>query len=180
MIQNKELYSYIINSIEVMNKSLIVNEQNTVKLFSYVYNNQNNIYNNVNDIHNAHNKLKQNLNNIKNTITEFNNTVNDLNNRIESLEKFVNEQKNMIITVPIIVKDKEHKTKIDIKQILSNVSDKIVNIYNRFYKFVFKKQIDKKLKKEQELKEKLLQKERELEKKRKKQRIKEILNTCNK
>jgi len=32
MIQNKELYSYIINSIEIMNKSIIGNEQNTVKL----------------------------------------------------------------------------------------------------------------------------------------------------
>ena len=40
MIENKELYSYIISSLEIMNKSMIAGEQNTVTLFTYVYNNQ--------------------------------------------------------------------------------------------------------------------------------------------
>ena len=83
MIQNKELYSYIINSIEVMNKSIIVGEQNTVKLFTYVYNNQNNIYNEINNLNkkcsnidiNIENKILKNDKIIHNIINENNLTV---------------------------------------------------------------------------------------------------------
>ncbi|MBR6907086.1 hypothetical protein IKN40_00900, partial [bacterium] len=38
MIENIQLYSYIVHSLDILNKSVTVNEQNTVKLFSYLYN----------------------------------------------------------------------------------------------------------------------------------------------
>lgn len=180
MIENKELYSYIISSIDVMNKSIIVNEQNTVRLFSYIYNSQNNIYNNLDNVTYMCKNVQSNLNksnqSYKKLKTENDKIIDDLNNRIEKLEKIINEQQNMTVVTPVIIKENEVKN--NIKYILINVYNKIINLYDKCYKIIFKKQINKRLENEKKLQEQMLQKEKELEKIKTKQRIKEILNTC--
>ena len=186
MIQNKELYSYIISSIDVMNKSIIVNEQNTVRLFSYIYNSQNNIYNNLDNVTYMCKNVQSNLNksnqSYKKLKTENDKIIDDLNNRIEKLEKIINEQQNMMVITPVIIEENEYKNNIkyiyNIKHILINVYNKIINLYDKCYKIIFKKQINKMLENEKKLQEQMLQKEKELEKIKTKQRIKEILNTC--
>ena len=116
MIQNKELYSYIINSIEVMNKSIIVGEQNTVKLFTYVYNNQNNIYNEIDNLSKKYNNIDINLENkilknnkiINNTINENDSNlikkISKLELKVQQLEKQLDEQICNTIITPLQMK----------------------------------------------------------------------------
>ena len=112
MIENKELYSYIIHSLDILNRSIVIQEQNTVKLFSYIYNNQINIYNSLNSLNSlnsTYNGLEdQNKNiesNIVNLKSQYNNDIQQLSQQINELEKKYEEFNSSIIEVPIIIKE---------------------------------------------------------------------------
>jgi len=179
MIENKELYGYIVNSIEIMNKSIVANEQNTVKLFSYVYNHQNNLYSNINKLNKKYEAIDVNFQNIVNryninvwkNINETNDKVEKLEKKINSLENQIKEQSNNIITAPIIIEE-THKSK-------NIFLEFIKSIYNRCYNFIFRKRIMKKHEVEKKLQEEFTKKEEEIKNKQYKQRIQDILNTCH-
>jgi len=187
MIQNKELYSYIINSIEIMNKSIIGNEQNTVKLFTYVYNNQKDIYNKIDDLYNKHDNIDSNIENIilKNNKTiksiiddnsSLNKQVSELQSKIQQLEKQLDEQSyNTIITPVVIENDKESF----IIRVYKVIKDFCIRCYKACYKIIFKKKIQRELEEKRLIQENLIRKQEEIKNNQYKRRIKDILNIRN-
>lgn len=192
MIQNKELYSYIINSIEVMNKSIIVGEQNTVKLFTYVYNNQNNIYNEIDNLSKKYNNIDINLENkilknnkiINNTINEndsnLNKKISKLELKVQQLEKQLNEQICNTIITPLII---EAEKELFIIKIFKTIKDFFINCYKYCYKIIYKvifeRKIQKQLEEKKRIQESIIQKQEEIKNKQNKRRIKDILNIRN-
>ena len=192
MIQNKELYSYIINSIEVMNKSIIVGEQNTVKLFAYVYNNQNNIYNEINNLNkkcsnidiNIENKILKNDKIIHNIINENNSNVNEkiskLELKVQQLEKQINEQACNTIISPVIIEAEKESF---IIKIFKAIKCFFINCYNYCYKIIYKvifeRKIQRQLEEKKRIQESIIQKQEEIKNKQNKRRIKDILNIRN-
>jgi len=192
MIQNKELYSYIINSIEVMNKSIIVGEQNTVKLFAYVYNNQNNIYNEINNLNkkcsnidiNIENKILKNDKIIHNIINENNSNVNEklskLELKVKQLEKQINEQACNTIISPVIIEAEKESF---IIKIFKAIKCFFINCYNYCYKIIYKvifeRKIQRQLEEKKRIQESIIQKQEEIKNKQNKRRIKDILNIRN-
>lgn len=191
MIENKELYSYIVHSLDIMNRSIVVNEQNTVKLFSYIYNNQSIFQSNIKDLNDKQNKVDlsvnklnkdiKRINDLEKCVITFDNTIHKLEEHIKVLEKKINDQNSNIIEVPVIIEEKSFKLfciHIKEKIILYTkfIKTKAIELYDKAYKYIFRKKIQKQLEEEQKQKEEMLRKQQELEDKIRKQKIKEILN----
>jgi len=186
MIENKELYSYIIHSLDILNRSLTISEQNNIKLFSYIYNNQTNIINDIKNIDNNYNNLILNngdidkkIDNFEKCIITFDNKIKNLEDQIVNLKNSIQKYNENIIEVPVIIDDLNKKSKI--LQLLYNYyiysKNFIISLFNKCYKFIFKKRIQKKLKEQEEIyRQKQIEKQNQefLERKRK---IREILNT---
>ena len=191
MIENKELYSYIVHSLDIMNRSIVVNEQNTVKLFSYIYNNQSIFQSNIKDLNDKQNKVDlsvnklnkdiKRINDLEKCVITFDNTIHKLEEHIKILEKKINDQNSNIIEVPVIIEEKSFKLFcIHIKEKIilyaKFIKVKVIELYDKAYKYIFRKKIQKRLEEEQKQKEEMLRKQQELEDKIRKQKIKEILN----
>lgn len=191
MIENKELYSYIVHSLDIMNRSIVVNEQNTVKLFSYIYNNQSIFQSNIKDLNDKQNKVDlsvnklnkdiKRINDLEKCVITFDNTIHKLEEHIKVLEKKINDQNSNIIEVPVIIEEKSFKLFcIHIKEKIilyaKFIKAKAIELYDKAYKYIFRKKIQKQLEEEQKQKEEMLRKQQELEDKIRKQKIKEILN----
>ena len=191
MIENKELYSYIVHSLDIMNRSIVVNEQNTVKLFSYIYNNQSIFQSNIKDLNDKQNKVDlsvnklnkdiKRINDLEKCVITFDNTIHKLEEHIKVLEKKINDQNSNIIEVPVIIEEKSFKLFcIHIKEKIilyaKIIKAKVIELYDKAYKYIFRKKIQKQLEEEQKQKEEMLRKQQELEDKIRKQKIKEILN----
>jgi len=191
MIENKELYSYIVHSLDIMNRSIVVNEQNTVKLFSYIYNNQSIFQSNIKDLNDKQNKVDlsvnklnkdiKRINDLEKCVITFDNTIHKLKEHIKVLEKKINDQNSNIIEVPVIIEEKSFKLFcIHIKEKIilyaKFIKAKAIELYDKAYKYIFRKKIQKQLEEEQKQKEEMLRKQQELEDKIRKQKIKEILN----
>lgn len=191
MIENKELYSYIVHSLDIMNRSIVVNEQNTVKLFSYIYNNQSIFQSNIKDLNDKQNKIDlsvnklnkdiKRINDLEKCVITFDNTIHKLEEHIKVLEKKINDQNSNIIEVPVIIEEKSFKLFcIHIKEKIilyaKFIKAKAIELYDKAYKYIFRKKIQKQLEEEQKQKEEMLRKQQELEDKIRKQKIKEILN----
>ena len=209
MTDNKQLYSYIVHSLDILNKSLTINEQNTVKLFSYLYNNSlstekifeskiNNINsyisNNVNIINDDIKNLENCIIKINNEITTLQNNLNNTNKNIKKINADLLKYNENIIEVPIIISDKisfvykledEYiKLKHNIIELFSKIKIFYIKIYDKIYKFIFRKRIQKEkeeseLRRQEEIKrqeEELRRQQIEKDKKRK-ELIQQILNT---
>ena len=158
MIENQQLYSYIVHSLDILNRSVAINEQNTVKLFSYLYNNSLNTekifeskLNSINNYINSNiNTINNDIKNLENCIIKINDQINILENNINTVKRNVKKinsdlvkHTENIIEVPIIVSDEisfvykledEYlKFKNDIKKILLKIKDLYNKIYNNIY-----------------------------------------------
>lgn len=83
-------YSYVVSTLDVLRKTLISQENNTVKLFTYLYNNESDIRNDINNI-------SYNVNMNLNTIIEYSN----LSNKIEKIEEkivLLSKTQNSVVT----------------------------------------------------------------------------------
>ncbi len=83
-------YSYVVSTLDVLRKTLISQENNTVKLFTYLYNNESDIRNDINNI-------SYNVNMNLNTIIEYSN----LSNKIEKIEEkifLLSKTQNSLVT----------------------------------------------------------------------------------
>ena len=143
MIENKELYSYIVQSLDIMNRSITINEQNTVKLFSYLYNNQENdkikyddkITNIISKINETNSNINKNIKNLSDKVENMNNIINSYNIKINSLKRNLNNitknidnNVNNIIEVPVIVEDKI--------SLYMKIKDKLLKFYNKSKEYI--------------------------------------------
>jgi hypothetical protein len=141
MLENKELYSYLVSSVNIINKSLLLNEQNTVKLFSYLYNNYSNDTLRVSDLENCIVKINSNFENIYKEINDIHKDINNIKVNIS----------NEIIATPVILIQsditKYEKCIKYFKKIINNSKNKLIELYHKIYKkiyyFIFKKKMNK-------------------------------------
>ena len=85
----KEVYSYIVGSIDLINKSIIVQEQNQVTLFSYMYNRQNTMLSKIDAIDSSVKKIKSSL-------TDLNKKLDIIDAKVINIEKDYNKRYNKI------------------------------------------------------------------------------------
>jgi len=178
-MENKELYSYLVGSINVINKSLLLNEQNTVQLFSYLYNNIVDIDNKLNKLENSlsyfNNYNIEKINKLENDIPKLNYQYQKLNKDIKLILKNIKEktvEKNNNENQIEIIKEKKYYLKDFINKIIIFFKD----IYNKCYKIIFRKRILRKQQEEEIRLEKEAKEKAKLEEQRKKELIKKILN----
>lgn len=188
-MENKELYTYIVQSLDILNKSLTISEQNTVKLFSYLHNEQINITRNINE--NYINKIDFEKNNksiedLENCILKLDNTIKKLESKVNKLESRINDINSTTIITPIIVQEDNDNVStskglfILIKKYYIHSIIYIKQLYNKVYRYIFKKKIQRELEEQERIyQEKLVEKRRQEEIERK-EKIKEILNKRNK
>lgn len=203
----KEVYSYIVGSIDLINKSIIVQEQNQVTLFSYMYNRQNTMLNRID-------MIETNVKKIKSSLTDIDKRLNTINDKILNIEKDYNKKCNKldIKTVSEInilkteisdirlqldkinnnklsykINNKIHGLKDKIDLLFKNIKDKsnvivsfIKNRYKSIYNVIYKLLFKKKI--QQQMIEEARRKEEEERKKKIENlnKIKEILNKPNK
>lgn len=185
---NKELYSYIVGSINLLNKSIKAQDQKSVQLFAYLYNNHVNLsYQMSYQIDNISYQLKDTstnqdiqllsycIINLDNKIQKISNNINLVNNKINSIDNKI-DQIITKINIPnnLDKKDikKENRFFIWLNNIIKKLYNLLKNYYNKAYKILFKKRIERQL---EEQKKKEL--ELELQKKLEQQKlIKKILN----
>ena len=139
-------YSYVVATLDILRKSLITQENNTTKLFTYLYNdncdirnditnisynmNQNldsiiqfsNISNKIVNIEKTITYLYKNQNNIISNISQLKRSIDNLSNNIQQLNKKEEIKKEEIIEVKKEEKKEDicPKEKIKYKKIISN------------------------------------------------------------
>lgn len=184
-MENKELYTYIVHSLDILNRSLTIHEQNTIKLFSYLHNGQVDLINDYNNLITSYvnkkdfNDTNKSVKDLENCVVKLNNTIEILENKINKLENQIKETNTIILETPIIEQEDEYKKNkllVLIQKYYIWCIIHVKQIYNKCYKFIFKKKIQRELEEQERLyQEKLAEKIRQedLERKRK---IKEILN----
>ena len=191
-MENKELYSYIVQSLDILNRSLTIHEQNTVKLFSYLHNGQVNIINDLNYINENYtnkidfNNINNSVNDLEKCVVKLNNTIKKIENKVNKLESKINDINSTTIITPIIVQEDNDNVStskglfILIKKYYIHSIIYIKQLYNKVYRYIFKKKIQRELKEQERIyQEKLMEKRRQEEIERK-EKIKEILNKRNK
>ena len=187
---NKELYTYMVHSLDVLNKSLTIHEQNTITLFSYLYNKQTDIINNLNDINrNYINKIDfDNTNNsikdLENSIIKLNNTIKKIENKVNKLDTKIKDIESTDIITPIIVQDDDITSSnglfISIKKYYAFIIISIKRLYNKCYRYIFKQKIQKELEEQEKIYQQQLEEKHKNEELERKKKIKEILNKQNK
>ena len=184
-MENKELYSYIVQSLDVLNKSLTIHEQNTVKLFSYLHNGQVNMIKDINRIdRNYINKIdfentNNSVNDLEKCIVKLDNTIKKLENKVNKLESKIKDNDSTIIVTPVIVQDSINISDSFIKKIKKYYSYSIIYIkqlYNRIYRYIFRKRIQRELEEQERIYQEKLAEKRRQEEIERKNKIKEILN----
>lgn len=174
-MDNKELYSYIIGSLDIMNKSIILNEQNCVKLFSYLYNNYYDLNNKVNDLEQTISNINNNIIKINDDITKKNNLISKEVNQLKKVQKQYNDKLLIIEKKKTRLQIFLENTKGNICKFFNNVYNKSKDMYHKIYDYIYKIIYYKKIQKEEE--EKRIKEEQEKLKKEKeyKETIKNIL-----
>ena len=188
---DKELYSYIVSSLDILNKQLVVQEKNVVKLFSYLYNYNTQLEDKIQDLetivldqklnmvklNEKYNELEKDNKQIKEqnekTIKDFEEKINKkIDNDIKRIKKSISDNNQIIIN--------EVNNTIYIKEFFINIFNKIKNQYIKLKDKIYKKIYRKKILKEQEEE---TQKQIELQEKKRKEElntIKDILNNIKK
>ena len=154
---NEEVYSYIVSSIDLLNKSIKAQDNKTVHLFSYIYNNQMNINEQLKNyvtnqdiqllsycIINLDQRLQKVETRIGKMDKKIDKMITHLNNKAEN-------EKNKIV----IEQEKPNKIKIW----WNNIKEFFKSIYNKCYQIIFKKKIQRELEE---------QRQREIEEEKKK------------
>lgn len=170
----EEVYSYIVSSIHLLNQSIKTQDTKNVKLFSYLYNNYTDIKEQIQlkpnneDVQllsycilNLDTKIKRVIKktqNIDDNIVKINNKLDDI------LDYINNKEKEENIT-------KDNKFKIWCQKTSKNIIELFKRTYNRIYKFIFKKKLQR-LEEERKRKE---QEELEKQREEKKRIIRNIL-----
>jgi len=184
-MENKELYTYIVKSLDVLNKSLVIHEQNTVKLFSYLHNGQVKLIKDINYINQNYvtkvdfNNTNNSIEDLENCIVKLDNTIKDLKNKVNKLESKVKDNDSTIIITPLIVQDN-----LNIYQRLFNLIKKycsyifisIKQLHNRIYRYIFRKKIQREMEEQEKAYQEQLAEKRRKEEIERKNKIKEILN----
>lgn len=188
---DKELYSYIVSSLDILNKQLVVQEKNVVKLFSYLYNYNTQLEDKIQDLetivldqklnmvklNEKYNELEKDNKQIKEqnekTIKDFEEKINKkIDNDIKRIKKSISDNNQIIIN--------EVNNTIYIKEFFINIFNKIKTQYIKLKDKIYKKIYRKKILKEQEEE---TQKQIELQEKKRKEElntIKDILNNIKK
>jgi len=183
MIQNKQLYAYIVSSLDILNKSLAVNEQNTVKLFSYLYNSQNNINDKITLLNqnyvdlNVYKKTNKHIEDLEKGIIDFDDKIKKLESKISKLEENINDK--VIIEVPVIVQDNFNifiRCWIFIENSIYKGFNYFKHLYNKCYQYIFKEKIKREQEEQERIYQEKLAEKKKQENKERQKRIKEILN----
>ena len=146
---NDIYYSYVVTTLDVLRKSLMSQENNTTRLFTYLYNDNYDIRNDVikisyninnklddiinisnisykiNCIENNINVLYKNQTNIISNINELKKSINDLSNNIKKIDE-KKKEKEIIVEPPIQTKSETKR-----KYLLNNVFVSIKDKYNK-------------------------------------------------
>lgn len=183
MIENKQLYAYIVNSLDVLNKSLLVNEQNTVKLFSYLYNNQNNINTtltllNKNHVDwNTYKNIDKHIDELEKYILRTDSKIKKLENKITQLE---NDKKDpIVIEVPVMVQDNFNifiRIWLFIEKMIYQFFNSIYHLYNKCYRYIFREKIKRELEEQEHFHAIQEAEKRKRENEERKKQINDILN----
>ena len=183
MIQNKQLYAYIVNSLDILNKSLTVNEQNTVKLFSYLYNYQNNLNNKIALLNknyvdlNLYKKTNQHIEDLEKCVINFDEKVKKIESKISKLEENINDK--VIIEVPVIVQDNFNifiRCWMWFEKNISKCFNYLKHLYNKCYQYIFRERIKREQEEQERIYQEKLAEKKKQEIKEQKKRINEILN----
>lgn len=183
MIQNKQLYAYIVNSLDILNKSLTVNEQNTVKLFSYLYNYQNNLNDKIISLNKNHvdlslyKKTNQHIEDLEKCVISFDDKIKKLESKISKLEENINDK--IIIEVPVIVQDNFNifiRGWIFLENNIYKSFNYFKHLYNKIYQHLFKEKIKREQEEQERIYQEKLAEKKKQEIKERQKRINEILN----
>ena len=187
--KDKELYSYVVSSLDILNKQLVVQEKNVVKLFSYLYNYNTQLENKIQDLetiildyknlikkneenyNKKYNDLDKNINDVQQSIKEIDKNFNKkINDESKKLKKYIDNNPNNSIVI------NEIKHTLHIKEFFVNIFNKIKEEYysikDKIYKLIYRKRILEEQEEEQrkEIEEKEKKRKEDLDK------IKNILN----
>jgi len=165
-----EMYSYIVSSIDILNKSVKLQEQGQVRLFTYLYNNQQRMYD-------EYAKMDERITKIEGRLDEYNKKIKDIVKKQRAISNRIDE---------ICKREPDDKVEEDIHtdskpiaskfSFIANAKDWVKMIIEKAYKMLFRKKIERI---EMENNQKAIEaKKKEDEKK--KQIIKDILNNAGK
>jgi hypothetical protein len=150
---NFAYYSYVVTTLDVLRKSLISQENNTTRLFTYLYNDNYDIRNDVMKIsYNINNKLDDiinisnisyKINNIEinintlyknqiNIISNINDLKKTINNLSDNIKKINDKKKEEVVVKPQVKIKKEKPKNHLLNNIFKPIKDKFINVYNIF------------------------------------------------
>lgn len=159
---NEEIYSYIVSSIDLLNKSIKAQDNKNVHLFSYLYNNYMDINGQLQNF--TTNKDVQLLSycmlNLDQRLQKLEMRIGKIDKKIDRVIDFVNikvEDKNKIV----IESNKPNW----FKELYDQFKKWCKRIYDKCYKFIFKKKIQRQI--EEEKQRKLEQEKKEIKEKQK-------------
>ena len=163
---DKEVYSQIINTMDLLNKSIALQDKKNVQLFSYLYN----------KYIDMDNQFTYTLSNNTQIIS---NQISDLDKRFQTMELRLGKIDKKLDKIISFINDNSKNNIIMVEQKPSWIKVQLIRIcnffkkvYNSCYNFIFRRKIKKQLleeqrKKQESEREKLLKK---------KQQIKNILS----
>ena len=132
-MQDREIYNKILKSLDILNKSQAIQEQNTVVLFTHLYN-----------------------------------IIKDQGLKIEKIEKDNNDLVKKISSLENKLKSIDNR---------KPIKEWFKNIYDKCYKFIFKKKLERERLERERLEKERKEQEEARRKAENKKKIKEILNT---
>lgn len=132
-MQDREIYNKILKSLDILNKSQAIQEQNTVVLFTHLYN-----------------------------------IIKDQELKIEKIEKDNNDLVKKISSLENKLKSTDNR---------KPIKEWFKNIYDKCYKFIFKKKLERERLERERLEKERKEQEEAKRKAENKRKIKEILNT---
>ena len=171
-MENNELNNYIVNSLNVINQEIQLQDKRTLLLFSYMYNEYDNMMNKISYI-------SYHINNINDKINSINTHNENLDIRIGKIDK------KLLNIITGINNSKLNQIKVDdnsleeekswIEKCWNSVKSFFIKIYNSIYNIIFKRKLKKQQKLEEE--EKIKNENEKIMKQ--KQIIKNILSNTN-
>lgn len=171
-MENNELNGYIVNSLNAINQEIQLQDKRTLLLFSYMYNEYDNMMNKISYI-------SYHINSINDKINSINSHNENLDIRIGKIDK------KLLNIITGINNSKLNQIKVDdnsleeekswIEKCWNSIKSFFIKIYNSIYNIIFKKKLKKQQKLEEE--EKIKNENEKIMKQ--KQIIKNILSNTN-
>lgn len=171
-MENNELNGYIVNSLNAINQEIQLQDKRTLLLFSYMYNEYDNMMNKISYI-------SYHINNINDKINSINTHNENLDIRIGKIDK------KLLNIITGINNSKLNQIKVDdnsleeekswIEKCWNSIKSFFIKIYNSIYNIIFKRKLKKQQKLEEE--EKIKNENEKIMKQ--KQIIKNILSNTN-